>query len=68
MQGGTYLSPAFMCQNITDITGIPDGNWKGTPSNYTTAVVGNVSIAWIQKVRVPSSETATMTYPKVFTR
>jgi len=45
--GGNYISPEFMTQNID---GLPDGSWKGTTENYTTAVVGNTSIAWIKKV------------------
>jgi len=45
--GGTYLAPAFHTKNID---GLPDGKWKGTADNYSTAVIGNVSIAWIKKV------------------
>lgn len=45
--GGSYIAPSFITKNID---GIPDGHWKGTEKNYTTSVVGNVSIAWIRKV------------------
>ena len=45
--GGSYLSPEFATWNID---GLPNGTWKGTKDNYTTAVVGNTSIAWIRKV------------------
>jgi len=45
--GGSYLSPGFQTKNID---GLPDGHWKGTADNYSTAVIGNVSIAWIKKV------------------
>lgn len=45
--GGDYFSPSFSTFNAP---GLPDGHWKGTSDNYTTAVVGNVSIAWIKKV------------------
>ena len=29
---------------------MPDGTFNGTRENYTTAVVGNMSRAWIQRV------------------
>ena len=45
--GGTYISPQFQTHNID---GLPDGGWTGSVENYTTAVVGNASIAWINKV------------------
>lgn len=44
--GGDYFSPEFSTFNID---GLPDGSWKGTPENYTTAVVGNLSMHWIEK-------------------
>lgn len=49
--GGDYIAPAFNTQNIS-FSGIhlADGMWHGTEDNYTTAVVGNVSIAWIRHV------------------
>eukprot|EP00927_Polykrikos_kofoidii_P025765 TRINITY_DN23087_c0_g1_i1.p1 TRINITY_DN23087_c0_g1~~TRINITY_DN23087_c0_g1_i1.p1 ORF type:complete len:582 (-),score=64.81 TRINITY_DN23087_c0_g1_i1:25-1770(-) len=47
--GGSYVAPSFQTKNID---GMADGMWHGNaaPENYTTAVVGNVSIAWIKKV------------------
>jgi len=45
--GGSYFSPQFAVQNID---GLPNGTWKGNQTDYTTAVVGNRSIAWIRKV------------------
>merc|ERR1711970_756998 len=29
---------------------MPDGGWQGTDDDYTTAVVGNMSLSWIRKV------------------
>ena len=45
--GGTYYSPSFFVQNVD---GFENGTWRGTPDNYTTSVVGNVSHAWIRKM------------------
>mmetsp|Transcript_26042 Transcript_26042/g.67086 ORF Transcript_26042/g.67086 Transcript_26042/m.67086 type:complete len:502 (-) Transcript_26042:330-1835(-) len=45
--GGSYIAPQFQTQNID---GLPDGGWQGGVENYSTAVIGNVSIAWIKKV------------------
>lgn len=47
--GGDYIAPAFETKNID---GLPDGNvhFTNDPSNYSTAVIGNASIAWIKKV------------------
>lgn len=45
--GGDYLSPEFSTYNVD---GLPNGTWRGTADNYTTAVVGNLSIHWIKKV------------------
>ena len=49
--GGDYTAPRFAVSGLADVGpwGIQDGSWKGTQHNYTTAVVGNVSIAWIEK-------------------
>lgn len=44
--GGDYYSPAFSTYNVD---GLPNGHWKGTPENYTTSVVGNMSIHFIRK-------------------
>jgi len=50
--GGDYVAPAFVVggtdyvfQNVSNAT------WQGTADDYTTAVVGNASVAWIRKVR-----------------
>ena len=51
--GGDYIAPAFSTANVP---GMPDGRWRGTVSDYTTAVVGNKSIEWIRekaKAQVP---------------
>lgn len=50
--GGHYIAPSFMTKNLGDLGdwNIPDGNWKTTQENYSTAVIGNVSVAWIKKV------------------
>ena len=45
--GGNYIAPSFQTKNIA---GKPDGGWTGTSDDYTTAVVGNSSIAWIRSV------------------
>eukprot|EP00755_Sulcionema_specki_P037288 Sspe_Gene.108646::Locus_87771_Transcript_1_1_Confidence_1.000_Length_1026::g.108646::m.108646/K01137/GNS; N-acetylglucosamine-6-sulfatase len=45
--GGNYFSPSFAVENVD---GFKDGHWEGTADNYTTSVVGNVSLAWIRKV------------------
>jgi hypothetical protein len=45
--GGTYTAPSFQTYNIA---GKPDGGWTGSSNDYTTAVVGNASIAWIESV------------------
>jgi len=49
---GSYIAPAFMTKNIADLGhwNIQDGNWKSTKDNYSTSVIGNVSVAWIKKV------------------
>ena len=46
--GGNYIAPMFNTANL-QFAGIADGKWHGTSENYTTAVVGNVSMAWIEK-------------------
>lgn len=47
--GGTYIAPSFMTKNID---GLPDGQVKfnNDPANYSTSVIGNVSLSWIRKV------------------
>ena len=48
--GGNYIAPSFQTSGLEGFTGIKDGMWHGTSKNYTTASVGNVSIAWIESV------------------
>jgi len=47
--GGDYIAPSFQTKNID---GLPDGEVKFTnhASNYSTSVIGNISLAWIKKV------------------
>ncbi|KAJ1452607.1 alkaline-phosphatase-like protein [Pelagophyceae sp. CCMP2097] len=49
--GGNYISPEFTVQGI-DFGGFrwPNGTWHGTTEDYTTALVGNLSEAWIRSV------------------
>jgi N-acetylglucosamine-6-sulfatase len=47
--GGDYVGPHFQTKNID---GLPDGGFKfsNSPGNYSTSVIGNISINWIKKV------------------
>jgi arylsulfatase A-like enzyme len=46
--GGNYIAPTFQIHNVD---GIPDSkSYQFGKQNYTTAVVGNISNAWIRKV------------------
>ena len=47
--GGDYIAPKFSTHGM-GWHGMADGNWQGSVDNYTTAVVGNASVAWIRKV------------------
>lgn len=47
--GGNYIAPAFNTAGIAEF-GFPDGKWQGTVNDYTTSVVGNLTVAWIKKV------------------
>lgn len=47
--GGDYVQPSFDTEGISDL-GYDDGSWDGTSDDYSTAVIGNVSVAWIRKV------------------
>ena len=51
--GGDYLSPRFVASGLADL-GYPDGTWQGTPDDYSTSVIGNVSTAWITSVATGS--------------
>lgn len=50
--GGTYTSPQFDTTGVSDLGPyyMKDGGWQGKRSDYTTAVVGNTSISWLEKV------------------
>ena len=50
--GGTYFAPQFDTAGVSDLPPyhMADGGWKGNGSDYTTSVVGNVSMAWLRKV------------------
>jgi len=47
--GGNYVGPHFQTKNIA---GFPDGGvtFSNDPSNYSTSVIGNISINWIKSV------------------
>ena len=46
--GGDYVAPKF--ETAGSRTRAPaDGGWNGTVDNYSTAVIGNCSIAWIER-------------------
>jgi len=47
--GGSYFSPQFATKNLEEF-GIPDGHYKGNASVYSTSIIGNISLAWINKV------------------
>lgn len=47
--GGSYIAPKF---RVANVDGLPDGDVQFTNAaeNYSTSVIGNYSIAWINKV------------------
>eukprot|EP00511_Aplanochytrium_stocchinoi_P000535 CAMPEP_0204841948 /NCGR_PEP_ID=MMETSP1346-20131115/44320_1 /ASSEMBLY_ACC=CAM_ASM_000771 /TAXON_ID=215587 /ORGANISM="Aplanochytrium stocchinoi, Strain GSBS06" /LENGTH=416 /DNA_ID=CAMNT_0051980459 /DNA_START=976 /DNA_END=2223 /DNA_ORIENTATION=+ len=45
--GGTYIAPSFQTKGIT---GMPDGKWSGSKDNYSTSVIGNISVTWIREM------------------
>lgn len=51
--GGEYMAPQFDTSGVSDLGPyfMPDGGWHGNSSDYTTSVVGNMSMSWIKKVR-----------------
>ena len=60
--GGDYMSPFFGVKGLKAFTGVDDCNrcqWKG---NYTTAVVGNVSNAWIRHLHTTAPSTPFFAY------
>jgi hypothetical protein len=46
--GGNYMAPLFATQGVSDLGPyyMDDGHWHGNQTDYTTSVVGNVSISW----------------------
>ena len=46
--GGTYIAPEFM---VKGIEGFPEGwvKFTNSPSNYSTSVIGNMSLAFIER-------------------
>jgi len=58
--GGNYFGPQFATKNAGE--GIPDGGYTFPLVNYTTAVVGNLSIAWIKKVHAANPATPFFAY------
>jgi len=49
--GGHYYGPEFDTQGVSDLApyNMPDGSWTGGADDYTTAIVGNISLSWIRK-------------------
>ena len=47
--GGSYVAPSFDAAGVAAF-GFADGPWQGTaaPENYSTAVIGNLSLAWLE--------------------
>jgi hypothetical protein len=50
--GGEYTAPQFDTKGVSDLAPyfMKDGGWKGNDTDYTTAVVGNVTMSWLRKV------------------
>jgi N-acetylglucosamine-6-sulfatase len=48
--GGAYFSPSFGVKNLKPFWPVEDGDKVTFEGNYTTAVVGNISSAWIRHV------------------
>ncbi|KAL3927810.1 MAG: hypothetical protein SGPRY_002661, partial [Prymnesium sp.] len=44
-----YIAPRFHARHLSHL-GIHDGVWKGGVNDYSTAVIGNVSLAWLSDV------------------
>ncbi|CAE7221123.1 GNS [Symbiodinium natans] len=46
--GGDYFAPKFM---VSGVEGLPEGwvKFSNAPSNYSTSVIGNMSVAFIEK-------------------
>lgn len=50
--GGDYYAPSFDTQGVSDLAPyyMKDGEWQGSDDDYTTSIVGNMSLSWIRKV------------------
>lgn len=48
--GGSYIAPQFATHGLMAAAGIADGaiHLSNAPANYSTSVIGNVSMAWIR--------------------
>ena len=57
--GSTYYGPSFAVANID---GLADGMLKYNHSSYSTSLIGNYSLAWIQKVATDGSNLPFMAY------
>lgn len=46
------MAPQFDTKGVSDLAPyyMRDGSWQGNISDYTTSVVGNMSMSWIKKV------------------
>lgn len=53
--GGNYIAPQFHVRNLEQL-GFQNGHWQGGSENYSTAVIGNVSVAWIRSVLYAGSQ------------
>ena len=42
--GGSYVSPKFVAAGLAD-AGMPDGVWHAPAGSYSTAVIGNATVA-----------------------
>eukprot|EP00939_MAST-03C_sp_MAST-3C-sp1_P003316 g3316.t1 len=50
--GGSYVAPEFATYGLKEAAGISDGaiRFNNAAANYSTAVIGNTSLAWIRHV------------------
>lgn len=50
--GGEYYAPQFDTQGVEDLAPyfMANGSWHGNRTDYTTSVVGNMSMSWLRKV------------------
>ncbi|KAL1515903.1 hypothetical protein AB1Y20_002517 [Prymnesium parvum] len=45
--GGDYIAPKFHARHLAHL-GVRDGTWVGGTDDYSTAVIGNLSLAWVE--------------------